>query len=147
MTQYLVTGVVPASGYSMLVQYTGATFESGDTLCGEFVANAAFLIQYVTAGTNKFRYYSGGSLDGSAFATAGNIGIAGQTAYLNGVAEAGSIPAWSAATIYDIYIGAVNNAGTGAPGVIAASVVALAIYSTTLTGPQVAAVASAMASL
>lgn len=145
-TQYLVTGVVPASGYSMLIQFTNGPTATITWLCGEFKANARFDIQPSRTGADV-RYGSGGLTVVAPHLTSGNLGIAGQQGYRNGTADGSAIGAWSALATDDIYIGCYNFNGVGASNFISAKVQAFAIYSVTLTAPQVAAVAAGMAAL
>ena len=146
--QYLTTGVVPATGYSAIIQFSGAAFVSNKFLMGSYGgATSSQLLGWYTSGFNRFAYQNGGVLFGSAFAAAGNIAVSGTAAYLNGLAEAGAMGAWAGANTFGNYIGAYNNAGVGPLGYITATVAAAAIYNTILTAPQVLAVATAMAAL
>ena len=73
------------------------------------------------------------------------VGIAGAQGYRNGVADGSAIGAAND-TFAMVFVGAYNGAGT-AGLFTACNVLALAIYNTTLTAAQVAAVSAAMAAL
>jgi hypothetical protein len=95
--------------------------------------------------TGRVGYENGGAYTyGSAY-TAG-IAAATTVGYKGGVADTAMLAAWSGSTIQDVYIGCRNGAGT-AIGFAAVDVLAIAIYNTTLTPEQVAAVSAAMAAL
>jgi hypothetical protein len=72
--------------------------------------------------------------------------VAGNTGYRNGAADPGAIGAWTGAAVSAVYICAINDAGVPT-FFTSAYIQALAIYDCTLTAPQVAAVAAAMAAL
>ena len=75
----------------------------------------------------------------------GNLAVAGQQGYRNGVAE-GAVMFSGGPWTQDIYIGGRNGGGVfGAP--LHGEVVAFAAYSCTLTAPEVLTVETAMAAL
>lgn len=153
-TQWLTSGISPAStAWSLLVQYSGVTATNDSVPCGYYKGTAptgAFmvLIAKSTSVSNMWAYNGGIFPNGIANAPrmlAGNYGFAGKTPYRNGSAEGNVIPAGTG-TIGALYIGARNNGGV-TDSFLNGSIQALAIYSATLTGPQVATVAAAMAAL
>jgi len=78
----------------------------------------------------------------------GNLGIAGSTAYRNGVAEVGAIGAWAAPSTVTVFIGGLNNVGLGtAIAEFSGDIMAVVQYDCVLTAPQMLAVAAAMAAL
>jgi len=142
-SQYLETTFVPQNDQSqaVLIQYSnGVTankylFTTADPF-GDRLGCKVYEL-----GTNM-QYFNGGTLNGAASPlAAGNICISGNTAYLNGVAEPGSIPAYSGTPVNVLKI------GTDGGGTMPMYVQAFAIYYCTLTADQVAAVAAAMAAL
>ena len=143
LTQYLQAGtLVPADGWSMVVRFTDAATnariagseDAGDTRFG-FRPNESTTI----------RYGQGQSINVSPALTAGVIAVAGQRGYRNGTAEGAAIGAWSGTSTRIIQIGAYLIGGSRSFASV--KIQALAIYNTTLTAPQVAAVSAAMALL
>ena len=143
---YLSTGVVPANGYSMIVRFSNGPTTGLYWLCGvDSASNARF---YLSPRFNDNCIYGSGGLSSVApHITTGVLAVAGQYGYRNGVLNTGAIVAWSIAQANPIFIGAVCDiAGTPAYH-ISAKVQALAIYSDTLSGPEVAALTTIMAAL
>jgi len=96
--------------------------------------------------TNIRRYALGGQLDISGNVVTGVMAIAGHNAYLNGIAEAGTIGAYSGINTRPSFIGRWNNNGV-AYGSFMGDILAVVFYKTTITAPQVALVSVAMAAL
>lgn len=151
-TQYLDTGVVPdltASAWSMLVRFAGGTGTTTRMVAGLYGGSAGLefgLYPSSTAGT--INGYANGNVrlvENPALA-AGVMAIAGLKAYLNG-AEVGTISSVAGlATVLSIYLGARNSSGS-ASSFWNGNIQAVAIYSSTLTAAQVAAVSAAMSQL
>ena len=146
-TQYLDTGVIPAAdqSWSLLVRYSGAV-QSDFARFGCLNSGSArfFLYPYTTSSSGT-GYGHGGYLLVPVSDTSGVIGFAGNQPYRNGATHGGTIGT-GAGTPIAFSIGAVNNTsviGDYWNGTIEA----IAIYDTTLTAPQVAAVSTAMAAL
>lgn len=148
-SQYLNAGVTPASDWSMFVQFANLTYVASSALAGEYDSghNTGMLLQM---SANHWTYWNGGSLAGSATVASGNVGVAGDTGYLNGSPDTSAMAAWSG-TPCPIYIGGFDNSATGlagsAIGKCTATIRAIAIIDLKLTGTQVAALAAAMAAL
>jgi hypothetical protein len=142
-TQYFTTGVTGDLTWSMLAQFSGVV-----------AANAAVVGQYTGAMSVFYiRPNFGGNCsygNGRQFSAApgletGNAGFADRTAYRNGVND-GAIAAGGVANANPVFIGCFNL--FGAPALyVTADIYAIAIYNVTLTAPQVAARAAAMAAL
>jgi len=141
-TQYLTTGIVPASGYTMIVRFSDAT------------ANASFRAMIGSLSPTLQRFYidpnrtsvgilyaAGGSVTVASGIDNGVLAIAGQSAYRNGVLD-GAIPA-STISAAAIYIGARNNNGV-ADVFRVCKIQAVAIYSTTLSDSEVAMITARM---
>ncbi len=139
-TQWLDTGIVHSAGYSALVFFDSAV--SMACLMGSFTGAGSRLAIYAASGTNR-SYQNGGFLNLAGARINGVMAVAGQTAYYNGAAEAGAIPAFTGTATVSIGIGRMK----GTSDYCTANIKALAIYSTTLTAHQVAAVSAAMAAL
>ena len=137
----LQTGIYPPAGYSALVRFSGATDTSKPYLFGAYDGTRRFLL---AIGTNFVYYYGSGFTSGSAKQAAGVLGLKPTRGYLNGAEDATLSGTYTGSLSNDLWLG-------GANGITAASVVgsiqAIAIYDTTLTAPQVAAVSTAMALL
>lgn len=148
--QFLVTGVVPASGWSGLVQFTNAS-DPGNAVSQIFGRRTGginldrFGVGVFATGPIRF-YLSGQQVNvATVLPLSANMGIAAQQGYFNGVAEGAPIAPWGPNGASDIYIGARNE---GVARFFAeVQIQALAIYNCTLTGPQMLAVATAMAAL
>lgn len=132
-TSYLRTGIIPAIGWSAMMRFTGASADDEDMAFGQFTAfNAAFGIMPNRSG--GVRYLSGQTLTvPSVGMAAGNLAIAGNKGYRNGVAEAGTIPAWGALATLEIMIG-----GASATAKRAVNIQSLFIANVTWTPTQVA---------
>jgi hypothetical protein len=74
------------------------------------------------------------------------MAVSGQQGYYNGSTDGGAIGAWVGTGTQQVYIGGLNNNGVLSQ-LISGNIQATAIYSTTLTASQVAAVSAAMAAL
>lgn len=142
-SQYLDSGVPhndAGQTWSMLVQFSGLVGTSTQVIAGDTASSSAgFCIVPIRSG--NVRYVNGGYLAVSPELATGNLCIAGNKGYRNGVADTGSISA-GVQTSANIYIGA-GNLGL----YCACSIQALVIYNSTLTVLQVAAVVAAMAAL
>ena len=146
-TQYLTTTFVPASdqSQSVIVQFTNGRITIFNLLCGcSEDADSRLFLMNCTGGTNLVSYANGISSNGSAEIAAGNMAVAGNQGYLNGTPDGGAIPTYVGGVTYPLHIGRLNRAS---PTYGIAYIQAFAIYDTTLTAPQVAAVSAAMAAL
>jgi len=134
----------PAQSWSALIQY--ANFGSnGDLDIMQTRNNNTSGFGFKPNRFGSVRYLHGSNLLIAPSLLAGNLGVAGATAYRNGVAEAGVFALWP----YfgnNVFIGAANNLGVGIK-FVDADVYAVALYSSVLTAPQVLAVATAMGQL
>ena len=142
-SQSLRTGIVPANGYSMLVRF--ANTANNSTVVGEYTAGARFEIapRPTIGGTGAIVYGSGAVVQVLQSISSGVLGIAGQQGYRNGTADGAVIGAWSATTTNELYIGNRN----GADDFFVGDILAVAIYSNTLTAGEMATVSAAMAAL
>ena len=131
-TSYLRTGIIPVSGCSAMIRFTGATAEDDDVLFGQFSSGASVGIAVNRAAVGV-RYFNGLNLDKAGGVSAGNLAVAGTSAYRNGVAETGTIPAWSGTAVNEIIIG-----GSTATAKRAGNVQALLLSNITWTPSQVA---------
>jgi len=137
---YLSSGVVPASGYSIIVRYSGLADVQVKYFIGQSKTNAHFALAGNDA--TNVGYYSGGVQKVSPKLLTGVLCIAGQYGYRNGTLDSPAIAAWSATTTNAIYMGGCNGLATSYwPAVV---IQAVAIYDTALTAPQVAAITAAM---
>ena len=141
-TQYLTAGIVLFGGWTVLLRFSSATLGTTANIFGAS-----------PDATNRFRFgprtagiiyvFGAGVATVAPAITSGVIGMAGSQPYRNGVADGSALAAWTGSGSIVAFIGAFNSAGTPS-GYQAANVQALAIYSATLTGAQVAAVTAAM---
>lgn len=143
INQYLTTTFVPQDdqSQSVLVQFTNVSGAAGHIFGMIQAANCRMFINPSNLGNT---YYSNGSgnTGGVPDTTAGNLAVAGSSAYRNGAPHAGVIAAYGAVPVVACWIGRANG------GLFqAAYIQALALYDCTLTAPQVLAVATAMSLL
>jgi hypothetical protein len=145
--QYLTTGVVPASGWSMIARVSGA---GGGTIFGQrSIAVGSTSHQIVPNATgNIVAYRNGGSIDvtKSPGLTSGILAMAGNAAYRNGINENITLQAFGGETPLAMFLGARNNQNV-VHAFFSGSIAAFAIYNTTLSAAQVAAISAAMALL
>ena len=147
-TDYLTTTFVPAIDQSqtMIVQFTNVT-STDNVLSGSHSGAGSILRIKPNHGTTSVRYSNGQDATVAPVLLAGNLAVAGSSGYRNGAAEGGVIGPWAGAATEIVIIGGMNLVGTGPTAFIAAYVQSYALSDCTLTAPQVAAVAAAMAAL
>lgn len=145
-TQYLTTTFVPSNDQtqSVIVQYTDATTDDAYLVgCQQAAGRILGLIPLYLTGAQVF-YLNGFGANVVTSVASGNLCVAGNRGYRNGVAEGATINAWAGETLQALYIACRNTTGT--PGqFLAVRIQALAIYNVTLTAPQVATIAARMA--
>lgn len=146
LTQWLTTGIAGAANMTVLVRFAGA---SGVNRCilGSRDGVGSGLYMMVRNGADTHHQYRCGTTSASVVPAldAGVMAQAGTRGYLNGTEEATTLDN-SVASALVMYIGVLNNNGSRTwfhNGTIAA----VAIYSSVLTAPQLAAVSAAMALL
>lgn len=148
-TQYLLSGWVPAGdqNQSVIVRLSGGV--GTNFACGIYESGTKSLALrpgHFSAPNWVHSYTNGGALTLTGdLRAAAVMAVAGSTAYLNGVAEAGVVGGWGGAPTSVFGIGAAMNLLV--PTYWSGNIQALAIYNTTLTAPQVLAVYTAMAAL
>lgn len=149
-TQYLDSGITPVNTQvqSVAVRFSGiAVTLFYQEIFGSRTADPGRALE-MTVGTSgdDSTYYSNGDKLGKIGAiTSGIVIIAGNTVYLNGVSQ-GTCGAWTGTSLYTIYLGAMNNAGTaGSFGGI--TMAAFAYYNIALSAPQVALLNTALGAL
>ena len=156
-TQWLATGITPANDrtWTMIARFSGVVDANNRIIAGLGRPDSASRWFTLGARTNARAFYNGGFLSIATGLTTGVIGFAGTTGYVDGVAQAGTIPA-SAGTFYDtsmardlaIAIGAQDDGQVNGPaGFFLGNILAVVVYSSTLTAGQVAAVSAAMSAL
>lgn len=147
-TQYIKSGIIPNSGYTFIVRFSGVTASLACIIGSDKNDNARRVVLLPCLSASVY-YFNGNnsSLIAPGAVGTGVLAMAGQTAYRNGAAESGTIGAWSGgASDLGCFIGARNLFGSAdlfADGTICA----VAIYNTTLTGSQIAAITTAMNAL
>ena len=143
--QYLTTTFLAQNDQSQSItaQHTNYPALANQYLCGAY-SNTHAIGLYLR--TDRIRYLNGLTRDILPALPAGNVCVAGNQGYRNGVAEGAAIVANANPSTQVLYIGALNNLGAAAQ-FIAAYIQALVIYDVTLTAPQVALITAAMAAL
>jgi hypothetical protein len=141
VAQWLNSGVIFQGDWSVLVRFSNYVVQNA-SLCGKAEAgrNITLNPQRLTT-LNRFGY-NAANYDASPGYSSGVVGTAANTGYMNGVFAVTLGVVWSGGTL-PLVIGA--NSGGANP--CTGNIQALAIYNTTLTASQVAAVSAAMAAL
>lgn len=145
---YLTTTFVPAADQtqSMFVQYTNLD-GANDYFIGMLDAFARDFAIAPNNGGAQVVYHNGDLVfQAPTGAASGNLGIAGNQGYRNGVADGGAIGAWAGATATAVYIGCYNNGGV-AGGFCPVRMQAVIFYDVTLTSDQVTALCAEMAAV
>ncbi len=143
-TQWLDTRYTPVKQtVSVLVRFTRT---AGNYLIGCGGVGFEFYIQPNTGG---YAYYaSGGALGPLGAHASGVLGIAGNKAYIDGVAEAGTIGAGAVEIDRTVHVGDQNTTASASPYyALVGTIAAVAIYGTTLSAADVAALTARMAAL
>lgn len=147
---YLLTGITPAPGWSMICRFSGLTDGvNNQWLCGcqNTASNRRFYLLVNAAAANAVVYGAGGAVSVSPDLLAGVLAVAGQQGYRDGVANGGAIGGWTdPPSPPNIIIGALQTQST-VTGHSTCNIQAVAIYDTTITADQVAAVTEAMNAL
>ncbi len=138
---YLMTGLFLGANWTVIVAYSGMTPASGSFLYGAFEGTNKVGVAPVQGSNIRWDV---GTEDTSLLAAnnTGVLGIAGNKAYRDGVAEAVSFTNSNAFTTRDLWLGALNNGGTDF-GEINVTIRAVAIYNVTLSASQMATVMGA----
>jgi hypothetical protein len=150
VSQYLNTGVIPSSNWTMIIRFSDAAPSS---LAGMGNSDSGFTYAISLDDTEGvIGYMSGGILAaGSATPTSGVIGLSGLQGYLDGVPDGLPVVVapWTE-LLAPIVIGGQSSVTLGVVEInatIAVHIQAVAIYNITLTGAQMLAVMTAMAAL
>lgn len=146
-THWLDTLFQPQNDQSqtVIVQFTNFVQAGGQHCITGCMQADRFKIDLWVWGANV-RYANGGFVAAAGAIVAGNMCVAGNQGYRNGAADGGAIAGYGAPLPRNVFIGAVDLWG-GAAQFCQVYVQAYALYDCTLTGPQVLAVATAMAAL
>ena len=147
-SQFLDTGVVPATGYSVQIRFTDCENVTNASMFGQVKTNANFYLVPPGDGGGNVKYYSGRGVAAAPQMLSGIMGMAGQQGYRNGVPDGAAMASWLDTATLSCYIGAYNTAG--GPNwlyVPTSKIQACAIYNTILTDAQMLAVSNAMAAL
>ena len=139
-SQYLTTGINLATGYTIIVRYTGAA--TGDDAMG--VTQSPNRLAVRPNNTTTTAWWYGNTFDTKAGAeTEGVIANAGGVGYFNGAAAV--TISRTISTPAECYLGGANTGG--GVSYFAGEIQAAAVYSGTLNAAEVAAVTTAMAAI
>jgi hypothetical protein len=139
---YLKTGIIPAAGWSVIVQYSNAPTGT-KYLFGEqkvYDTDSCMISPSVGAGTG-IRYAAGTSVNVSPHSLAGILAIANTQGYRNGIIDGGATSGISGSPI-EFYIFALNNNGVST-GNCSANISVIAFYRINIA-PYVAALVAAI---
>lgn len=93
-SHYLISTIVPATGYSVLVQISGGVPGGGNAYCAlgcSQSGSSRFFGLFPNNGGGSVGYHMGDPLNVAPNVAAANLGLAGQQGYRNGVADGGAI--------------------------------------------------------
>lgn len=131
----LDTTIVPAAqSWSYLVLLSGADTSVANRYCFGRTESGSTVVFAVVGDPGTSGYFNGGSLAVAPPTAAGVMGIAGATAYRNGLAEPGSMSSWTGSSNVSLYIGGVHDLVNTFWGTF--SVGAVGIYNITLSSAQ-----------
>jgi len=129
------TQIVPKSGWSAILKFSSIAGSGSRHFFGEI--NGASLRFGIGFDDTNIYFYSGGTKSVSRGGlTSGILAIAGQTAYINGVAQSGAIGNWVGDNLNSLNILGVND-GTNNSYRLNGNLQCLAIYKTVLTPLQI----------
>lgn len=147
-TQYLKTGIVLLSNYTVIIRYSGV----GSPLTYRFMAGGDTLDHRFALGfSNTTSHYMFGTSYANTRGTIGATGVialAANQGYLNGTADGAAIAGtWGGTTpTKECYIGAINNNGTLA-NYSNYNNLAISIYNAALNATQIGLLTTAMNAL
>jgi hypothetical protein len=145
-SQYLTTGITPASGWSILIRFSDS---SGNGRCAagswDGTNNTRFIIIPRRSAADNHQYGGGGDLFAGVRLASGVMGVANQACYLDGSGDGTTDAAWSGTGVA-IFIGALNNNGTLVQ-YFEGKIQAAAIYSTTLSAGDMSALTTRVQAL
>lgn len=143
-SQYLTSGIVPGSGWSMIVRFSGASGSAAHSAVGILSASPTARFYIRPRNNNTAHVYGYGDAPNvvTGALIEGVMALAGASSYLDGVYD-GLCGSWLVPS-NGIVIGADGQAMTY-PYI--GSIAAISIYNTTLTATRVAAITAAMQAL
>lgn len=148
-SQYLNTGITPVSGGSMIVRFSGGSSTGDRCLIGcDVWSNPVvwLLHRWASVNPNIVSYGNGAYVTPTGALNSGVLCVAGNQGYRDGSANGTTIGAWSGSMTQTLVIAARQEAGVKSY-FYAGDIQAVAVYDTTLTGAQVAAITTAMQAL
>jgi len=143
----LDTGITPDNNqaWSIIIRFSGRTNSSTPlSVAGNTVSYPRF--GFYLDGSNVY-YYNGALASKAGNVTAGVLAVAGTKCYRNGADEGLTLGAKAGAFVGSLPLGCRRLTAVGFDLYYAGAMQAVAVYSDTLTAPQVAAISSAMAAL
>lgn len=142
------TGITPADGYSMIVQFADRATSTWQEIAGSVgTGSTRFRCAGVSVLNTAQRYYGYGSTNQSVGTTvsSGIMALTPTGGYYNGSSDGTITPTWSG-TAQPIFVGTHNANGTPSASAWTGSIQRLAIYSSNIAA-YVAALSAAMATL
>lgn len=146
-TQYLRTGIIPVSGYSVVIRYANSVTNAASKLMGSNnLANTTRFIISNNPDSNTITYqYANKAATVAPQLNAAVLAITSFGGYRNGALNyTFSSPEWSG-TASEIYIGSTLEGGTVRYG--QSDILAIAVYNITLSAAQILAISTALAAL
>lgn len=146
---YLTTPFVPQGDQSqtIIIQYTNVIDNAAArALTGiyELLGGIGNVLRLQPSRSNTARYGNGRTdVSVAPGLTAGNLCVAGNQGYRDGVPDGGALVGWDGAPTRNVYIGCLNEGGAG--NFLACYIWRYYVYDCILTAPQVASVVAAMA--
>jgi hypothetical protein len=147
-TNYLVTGVTPANGYSMIAQFSDRSTATWQEVAGSVgTTSTRFRLAPVSALNPAQRYYGYGNVNQSVASsvTAGVMAVTPTGGYYNGSSDGAISVGWTGTPVA-IFIGGYNNNGAPANVYWTGKIQRVAIYDYNIAA-YVASISAAMAAL
>jgi hypothetical protein len=149
-SEYLTTAFVPGDDntQSVIVQFTGASVNGGMLAGARHDSDSQVYLGPRKGGSDDREYANAGAVTAGARVASGNMAVAGNRGYYNGIAEGAAMGAWvGGIALVPLHIGRLNRDDAAPGNYFTGYIQALVIYDSTITAAQVLAVATAMAAL
>jgi hypothetical protein len=143
-SRYLRSGLAPLPAGSVIIRIASVS-NAGYQIGAVFSSAARYAIGAMRGAGPSVRWVNGALVEVAPGVSSGVLAIAGTVAYRNGSQDSTGVGT-STAIALEMLIGCLNNEGT--PGLFSdGAIISVAIYSSTLTATQVAAITAAMQAL
>jgi hypothetical protein len=133
------------TGYSVMIQFSSVVSNGFNMLFGAETSGKRIYLSSWTYDNTNVWYCCRNNVFVAPKLASGNLAIAGNSAYRNGISDSSALTGVGLNT-HIAYIGCINLEGTPS-WFLRGNIAAIVVYNVTLTAPQVLARATAMAAL